>query len=173
MSLRSHIRTIPDFPLKGILFRDITPLLGDAAAFREAIEAMTRQWAGSGVELVAAMEARGFILGAPVAEKLGAGFVPVRKTGKLPYRTRSVSYELEYRSDVLHVHEDAIRVGQRVLVIDDLMATGGTARAVVDLVEMLGGVVVGVGFLVELGDLRGRDLLAGYDVRSEIIFDGD
>lgn len=173
MSLRDHIRTIPDFPVPGIMFRDITPLIGDGGAFRDAVEQLAAPWRDAGIELVASMEARGFIVGAPVAERLGAGFVPVRKTGKLPFRTRSIGYELEYRSDVLFIHEDAIRPGQRVLVMDDLIATGGTAKAVVDLVEMLGGVVAGIGFLVELADLHGRDLLAGYDVRSEITFDGD
>ncbi len=173
MNLRDHIRTIPDFPVAGIMFRDITPLIGHGPAFRGAVEAMTGHWTASGIEIVASVEARGFILGGPIAEKLGAGFVPVRKSGKLPFRTKSVEYELEYRKDVLHIHEDAIRPGQRVLLVDDLLATGGTARAVVDLLEGLGGVVIGAGFLVEIADLHGRDLLAGYDVRSEIIFNGD
>ncbi|GAC1656103.1 MAG: adenine phosphoribosyltransferase [Candidatus Dormibacteraceae bacterium] len=173
IDLRDHIRSIPDFPIPGIMFRDITPLLGDPAALRQSIEQMSRHWKDAGVELVAAMEARGFIFGGAIAAELGAGFVPVRKTGKLPFTTRSLAYELEYRNDILHIHEDAVRPGQRVLVIDDLMATGGTARAVVDLVRMLGGEVVGLGFLVELVDLGGRAILAGYDVRSEIIFEGD
>ena len=173
MNLRDHIRTIPDFPIPGILFRDITPLLGDAAALAEAIEAMSSHWRDAGIDLVAAMEARGFIFGGAMAKELGAGFVPVRKSGKLPFTTRTVDYTLEYRNDSLFIHEDAVRPGQRVLVVDDLVATGGTARAVGQLVEMLGGEVVGFGFLVELVDLKGRDVLAGYDVRSEIQFDGD
>ena len=173
MNLRDHIRTIPDFPIPGIQFRDITPLLADAAALAESIEAMCRPWRESRIELVAAMEARGFIFGTAMAKELGAGFVPVRKGGKLPFKTRSIEYTLEYRNDALFIHEDAVRPGQRVLVVDDLIATGGTARAVAQLVELLGGEIVGFGFLVELVDLKGREVLAGYDVRSEIEYDGD
>ena len=169
-NLRDHIRTIPDFPIPGIMFRDITPLLADAKAFADSVEAMTSHWREARIDAVAAMEARGFIYGAAMAKELGAGFIPVRKTGKLPYRTKSVEYTLEYRNDILHIHEDAVARGQRVLVVDDLIATGGTARAVGQLVEMLGGIVVGYGFLVELVDLKGREVLAGYDVRSEIEF---
>lgn len=172
MSLRDQIRTIPDFPIPGIMFRDITPLLGDADALAESVEAMSSHWRDARVDLVAAMEARGFIFGAAIAKELHAGFVPVRKVGKLPFRTRTVDYTLEYRNDALFIHEDAVRHGQRVLVVDDLIATGGTARAVGQLVEMLGGQVVGYGFLVELVDLKGREVLAGYDVQSEIKFDG-
>ena len=173
MNLRDHIRTIPDFPIPGIMFRDITPLLGDAAALAESVSVMASRWRGERVELIASMEARGFIFGAAIAKELGAGFVPVRKSGKLPFTTRSIGYELEYRNDVLFIHEDAVRKGQRVLIVDDLIATGGTAKAVAQLVEMLGGEVLGFGFLVELVDLRGRDTLAGYDVRSEITFEGE
>ncbi|MDQ6918935.1 MAG: adenine phosphoribosyltransferase [Candidatus Dormibacteraeota bacterium] len=173
MNLRDHIRTIPDFPIPGIMFRDITPLLGHARALAESIEAMSSHWLDARVDLVAAMEARGFIFGAAIAKELRAGFVPVRKSGKLPYTTRTIEYTLEYRNDSLFIHEDAVRQGQRVLVVDDLIATGGTARAVGQLVEMLGGEVVGFGFLVELVDLKGREVLAGYDVRSEIEFEGD
>jgi adenine phosphoribosyltransferase len=173
MNLRDKIRTIPDFPIPGIMFRDITPLLADAGALAESIEVMSRRWAGQGIDLVAAMEARGFIFGAAMAKELGAGFVPVRKSGKLPFTTRSVEYTLEYRNDILHIHEDAVLPGQKVLVVDDLIATGGTARAVAQLVEVLGGEVVGFGFLVELVDLKGREVLAGYDVKSEIQFEGD
>ena len=173
MNLRDHIRNIPDFPIPGIMFRDITPLLADPAALAESIEAMCRPWRDSRVELVAAMEARGFIFGTAMAKELGAGFVPVRKGGKLPFKTRSIEYTLEYRNDALFIHEDAVRPGQRVLVVDDLIATGGTARAVAQLVELLGGEIVGFGFLVELIDLKGRDVLAGYDVRSEIKYEGE
>ena len=173
MNLRDFIRTVPDFPIPGIMFRDITPLLGDADALAESIEAMSSHWRDARIDLVAAMEARGFIFGAAIAKELHAGFVPVRKTGKLPFATRTVDYTLEYRNDALFIHEDAVRRGQRVLVVDDLIATGGTARAVGQLVEMLGGEVVGYGFLVELVDLKGREVLAGYDVRSEIQYDGD
>lgn len=170
--LERYIRNVPDFPVPGILFRDITPLLADPEALRVAVEAMTEPWQGRGVQLVAAMEARGFMFGASMALRLGAGFVPVRKEGKLPWRTRSVRYTLEYRSDVLHIHEDAIEPGQRVLVVDDVIATGGTAAAVVDLVEQLGGEVVGAQFLVELAGLKGRALLGGREVRSVIKFEG-
>jgi len=173
LSLSDYIRTIPDFPIPGIMFRDITPLLADAGALAESIEVMSQPWAGRGIELVAAMEARGFIFGPAIAKELGAGFVPVRKTGKLPFTTRSVEYTLEYRNDILYIHEDAVRPGQRVLVVDDLIATGGTARAVGQLVELLGGEVVGFGFLVELAGLNGREVLAGYDVKSEIRYEGD
>jgi adenine phosphoribosyltransferase len=170
VNLARYIRDVPDFPIPGILFRDITPLLHDPDALREAVERMSKPWLGRDVQLVAAMEARGFMFGAAMAIRMGAGFVPVRKAGKLPWRTRSVAYTLEYREDVLHVHEDAVAAGQRVLVVDDVVATGGTAKAVVDLVEQLGGVVVGVQFLIELADLMGRELLDGHDVRAVITF---
>ena len=173
MDLAAKIRSVPDFPIPGILYRDITPLLADAAALGEAVARMSEPWRDARVDLVAAMEARGFIFGATIAKELGAGFVPVRKEGKLPWRTHSARYELEYRSDVLFVHQDAVAAGQRVLVVDDLIATGGTAKAVVELVELLGGVVVGAGFLVELAGLKGRELLRGLEVRSLIRFEGD
>ncbi len=166
MNLAPFIRDVPDFPIPGILFRDITPLLRDPAALAEAVKEMSDPWQDRGVDLVAAMEARGFMFGAAMAIRLDAGFVPVRKQGKLPWRTRSVQYTLEYREDVLHVHEDAVGPGQRVLVVDDVIATGGTARAVVDLMEQLGGTVVGVQFLIELAGLAGRDMLADRDVRA-------
>ncbi|MBO0688953.1 MAG: adenine phosphoribosyltransferase [Candidatus Dormibacteraeota bacterium] len=170
VDLRKLIRDVQDFPMTGVLFRDITPLLADAEALRESVDRMCAPWRDRGVDVVAAMEARGFMFAAPMAVQLGAGFVPVRKEGKLPWRTRSVEYTLEYRSDVLHVHEDAVRTGQRVLVVDDVIATGGTAEAVVRLLEELGGDVLGVQFLVELRDLGGRELLDGYDVRSVIAY---
>ena len=170
MNLTSYIRDVPDFPIPGILFRDITPLLRDPHALREAVARMSEPWEGRRLDLVAAMEARGFMFGAAMALHLGAGFVPVRKAGKLPWRTRSVEYTLEYRADVLHVHEDAIQPGQRVLVVDDVIATGGTAKAVVELVEQLGGEVVGVQFLVELADMEGRELLRGREVQSVITY---
>lgn len=170
MNLADHIRSIPDFPIPGILFRDITPLLASPSALEESVIRMSEPWEGKGVELVAAMEARGFMFGAAMAIRLGAGFVPVRKPGKLPYETDEVSYELEYRTDVLQIHRDAVSGGQKVLVVDDVIATGGTAAAVVKLVENLGGEVVGVQFLIELEDLAGRKLLDGYDVQSVIKF---
>ena len=168
MNLADHIRSIPDFPIEGILFRDITPLLRSPGALDESVRQMSDPWEGRGVDLVAAMEARGFMFGAAMAIRLGAGFVPVRKPGKLPYETDEVSYELEYRTDVLQIHRDAVTAGQRVLVVDDVIATGGTAAAVVQLVENLGGEVVGAQFLIEIEDLAGRRLLEGYDVRSVI-----
>lgn len=173
MRLEDYIRNVPDFPVAGILFRDITPLLRNGPALKEAVERMSEPWKLEKVDLVAAMEARGFMFGAAMAVQLGAGFVPLRKAGKLPWTTRSVGYTLEYRSDVLHVHADAIDPGQRVLVVDDVIATGGTAQAVVQLVEQLGGIVVGVQFLIELAGLRGRDLLKGYKVNSVITYEGD
>lgn len=171
--LARHIRDVPDFPIPGILFRDITPLLADAEALKSSIELMCEPWKGAGIDLVAAMEARGFMFGGAMATLLGAGFAPVRKSGKLPWKTRSVEYALEYRSDVLHIHEDAIRKGQNVLVVDDVIATGGTAQAVVQLVEGLGGTVAGVQFLIELAGLEGRKHLKGYEVRSLITYEGD
>ena len=170
MNLSEYIRDVPDFPLAGILFRDITPLLRDPAALKAAIEGMVEPWRGVKVDLVAAMEARGFMFGGAMAMLLGAGFVPVRKEGKLPRKTVSVGYVLEYRDDVLHVHADAVEPGQRVLVVDDVIATGGTAGAVVKLIEQLGGEVVGAQFLVELSELAGRDLLKDYPVHSLITY---
>ena len=170
MNLAELIRSVPDFPVPGILFRDITPLLANPPALKQAVEEMSRPWESARVQVIAAMEARGFMFGAAMAIRLGAGFVPIRKAGKLPWKTTSVEYTLEYRNDVLHVHLDAIRPGQRVLVVDDVIATGGTARAVVDLVEQLGGEVVGVEFLIELEELGGRRLLEGHKVHSVITF---
>jgi adenine phosphoribosyltransferase len=170
LSLERYIRDVPDFPVPGILYRDITPLLAEPEALRQAVDSMSEPWMGRGVDLVASMEARGFIFGTGIALQLGAGFVPVRKAGKLPWKTREVRYTLEYGADVLHMHEDAVAAGQKVLVVDDLIATGGTASAVVGLVQQLGGQVVGVQFLIELSDLKGRDLLRGHDVRSVIIY---
>jgi adenine phosphoribosyltransferase len=169
--LESYIRSVPDFPIPGILFRDITPLLQNAAAFTEATNRMAQGWGP--IDVVAATEARGFIFGATVADRLDAGFIPVRKAGRLPWQTESAEYTLEYRSDVLHIHKDAISPGQRVLVVDDLIATGGTAKAVAELVERLGGKLVGFQFLIELAGLKGRELLAGWDVRSVMTLEGE
>jgi adenine phosphoribosyltransferase len=164
--LENHIQDIPDFPKPGIVFKDITPLLLDPHALDTAVEGIA-EWAGPrGVEFVVAAEARGFVLGASIARELGAGFVPARKPGKLPSECATVSYDLEYGQDALQMHRDAVGSGHRVVIADDLLATGGTASAVVRLVEELGGHVVGLAFVVELEFLPGRQKLQGYDVRS-------
>ena len=162
--LRSRVRDVPDFPKPGILFRDLTPLMGDGAAMREAIDMLAEAAVRHRPELVVAIESRGFIFGAPVAASLGVGFVPVRKPGKLPHRTRRRSYDLEYGTDALEMHADAVVQGARVVIIDDLLATGGTAAATVELVREIGGQVVGATFVVELELLRGRARLAGVPV---------
>ena len=167
-SLRAQIREVPDFPKPGILFYDITPVLSDAAAFRESIELMTAPFQEERVDIVVGMESRGFIFSAPMALHLDAGFVPVRKLGKLPSETISVEYELEYGTNTLEVHRDAIRPNQRVLIVDDLLATGGTVMGTIDLVKQLKGEVVGLSFLVELGFLKGRQRLDGYRIASVI-----
>jgi adenine phosphoribosyltransferase len=168
--LKAAIRDVPDFPKPGIVFKDITTLLRDPVLLRRALDLMTVLCGDLRVDKVVAIESRGFILGGALADRLGAGFVPVRKPGKLPWRSRSARYELEYGSDTLEMHEDAVGPADRVLVVDDLIATGGTARAVSDLTEALGASVRGFAFLVELGFLKGRDRLVGRDVRSLIRF---
>jgi adenine phosphoribosyltransferase len=168
MDLSLHVRDIPDFPKEGILFRDIMPLLQDPLALREAVDRLVEYGVGKHIDVVLGAEARGFILGAAVAYGLGAGFVCARKPGKLPYDTIAAEYDLEYGTDKLEVHADAIRPGQNVLVHDDLLATGGTARAKVELVEKLGGKVVACAFIIELEALEGRRKLEGYDVFSLI-----
>jgi adenine phosphoribosyltransferase len=168
--LRAKIREIPDFPKPGILFYDITTLLKDPVAYRSAIDAMLAPYAGMPIDIVVGMESRGFIFSAPLAYQLGAGLVPVRKLGKLPAETISVEYALEYGSNTLEVHRDAIQPGQKVLVVDDLLATGGTVNGTVELVQRLKGEIVGLAFLVELGFLKGRDRLAGYTVSSVITY---
>ena len=165
-ALKTRIRHVPDFPKAGILFYDVTTLLRDPAGFKLAIDAMAEPYHGKGISLVVGIESRGFILGAAVADRIGAGFVPVRKVGKLPHTTVRVSYDLEYGTDSLEMHSDAIEPGQRVLIVDDLLATGGTARAAVDLVRKLGGEVLGVAVLIELAALKGRDKLQGETVRA-------
>jgi len=173
VELRAHIRDIPDFPTPGILFKDITPLLLDPAALDAAVSGLADWARGRGVEFVVAAEARGFILGAALARELGAGFVPARKPGKLPHETVSAEYILEYGVDALEMHRDAIADGARVLIHDDLLATGGTARALAELVEMIGGRVVGCAFLVELNALAGRSKLEGFDVHALVGYDAD
>ena len=166
MDLKSKIREIPDFPKKGILFYDITTLLKDAGGFKRVIDKIGSFYDGDWIQKVVAMESRGFILGAPVAYRLGAGFVPVRKPGKLPSDVYEAKYELEYGVDSLAIHQDAIAPGERVLIVDDLIATGGTVAATVQLVKKLGGIIHGVAFLIELTDLRGRNKLDGHNVVS-------
>jgi adenine phosphoribosyltransferase len=169
-ALAQYIRDIPDWPKKGILFRDITPLLADPKAFPAAIEALCEPYYDVGVEYVAAVEARGFIFGAAVAERLQAGFIPIRKKGKLPYKTESVTYDLEYGTDCVEMHRDALRPGARVLMVDDLLATGGTMRAACHLIEKVGAKVVGITFLIELTDLHGRQRLAPHQVHAIISY---
>ncbi len=162
--LRARVRDVPDFPKPGIVFRDLTPLMGDAVALGEAIDLLAEAVSRHRPELVIAIESRGFIFGAPVAASLGIGFVPVRKPGKLPHKTRRRAYALEYGTDALEMHADAFVAGARVVIVDDLLATGGTAAATVELVSEIGGKVVGAAFVVELALLRGRDRLAGVPV---------
>ena len=164
--LRAHIRDIPDFPKPGILFRDLTPLLGNAEALRLAVAEMTEPFRNDGIDCVLGTEARGFIFGTAVALELGAGFVPARKPGKLPFRTVDVSYELEYGTDTVEMHVDGVAKGQRVLVVDDLIATGGTAAATVELARRSGGEVVGCSFLIELDALGGSATLGVDRVHS-------
>jgi len=170
IDLKRYIRDIPDWPKKGILFRDITPLLLNPKAFAAAVEVLCADFTDAGIEYVAAVEARGFIFGSAAAEKLGAGFVPIRKKGKLPWRTETVSYDLEYGTDTLEVHSDAIENGGKVLMVDDLLATGGTMAAACKLIEQIGGTVAGIAFLIELADLQGRKKIADYKVASIITY---
>ena len=165
-SLKSKIRHVPDFPKAGILFYDVTTLLRDAQGLKLALDALAEPFEGAGIELVVGIESRGFILGGAVADRLGAGFVPVRKLGKLPAETVKASYALEYGTDSLEMHRDAVEPGQRVLIVDDLLATGGTAAAAVNLVTTVGGDVRGVAFLIELLALNGRDRLANQRIHS-------
>ncbi|HEX2924452.1 MAG TPA: adenine phosphoribosyltransferase [Chloroflexota bacterium] len=168
MKLEDKIRDVQDFPIKGVLFKDITTLLKDPDAYHQSIDVMYQKFRDSGIELVVGMESRGFIFAAPLAYQLGAGLVPVRKLGKLPAETVRCEYALEYGTNTLEIHKDAIKPGQKVLVVDDLLATGGTTIATLKLVEMLGGKVAGVAFLIELTFLHGRDKLKGYDIFTQI-----
>jgi adenine phosphoribosyltransferase len=172
--LRDAIRTIPDYPKPGIQFRDITTLLGDARAFRDAVDALVQPWAGVRVDKVAGIEARGFILGGAVAHQLAAGFVPVRKRGKLPHETVRIAYSLEYGIDEMEIHKDAVAPGERVILVDDLIATGGTAAAAVSLLRSIGAEVIAACFVIDLPDLRGaRKIEAlGVPVRSLVQFEG-
>jgi len=166
--LEDWIRDIPDFPQPGVLFKDITPLLQNPGAFRAALDRLAAHYAGAGIEAVVGVESRGFIFGAPLAYLLNCGFVPVRKFGKLPAQTETVEYALEYGTNIVEIHTDAVRQGQRVLIVDDLLATGGTVFAAMELVERLGGHIAGIAFLVELTFLKGRDKLKGHDVFAVI-----
>lgn len=168
--LKAAVRDVPDFPKAGILFKDITPILQQPALFRFALDLFQKQVEGKGITKVAAIDARGFLFGGALCDRLGLGLVPIRKAGKLPYRTYTENYDLEYGSAALNIHQDAFVKGDRVLLIDDLLATGGTAAASVALIEKAGGVVVQVQFLIELAFLNGRAKLAGYDVYVPIIF---
>ncbi len=171
LDLSKKIRTIPGFPKPGILFRDITTLLNDPEAFRYVIDKITEQYRGRKVDSVVAIEARGFIIGAPVAYNLGAAFIPVRKKNKLPSSTVSTTYDLEYGSETVEMHSDALKPGQNIVIIDDLLATGGTAKAAAELVEKLKGKVGGITFIIELTPLKGREKLKGYEVTSLVSYD--
>jgi adenine phosphoribosyltransferase len=171
--LKDTIRSVPDFPKKGIVFRDITTLLKNPDAFARVIDILADHYAKAGIQKIVSVESRGFILGAPLAYRLNAGFVPARKPGKLPAQTIRESYALEYGSDAIEIHTDAIEKGEKILVLDDLLATGGTVKAACALVERLGGKIVGIAFLIELAFLKGRAKLPGYDIFSLITYDSE
>ena len=164
--IAGRIRNVPDFPKKGIVFKDITPVLSDVSTLRASVKEMATPFVNSGINVVVGIESRGFIFGAPIADMLNCSFVPVRKPGKLPWKTRSITYELEYGTDTLEIHEDSIAEGQNVLIVDDLLATGGTAEATCKLVSELGGNIKGVSLLIELEVLNGREKLNQYNVHS-------
>ena len=166
--LKAAIRDIPGFPKAGVIFKDITTLLRDKNRFKEAVDLLAEKFKGKKIDAVLSVEARGFIFGAALAYKLGSALVPVRKKGKLPFKTFAVTYELEYGKDTIEVHQDAFKKGDDILIVDDLLATGGTSRAVIDLVEKMGGHIVGLAFLIELTPLKGREKLKGYEVVSLI-----
>jgi adenine phosphoribosyltransferase len=173
LDLKKCIRSIPDFPKPGIMFRDITPLLRDPLAFREAVRRMAEPYKKGSVDVVIGAESRGFIFAAAMAIELDAGFVPIRKKGKLPSKTASVSYDLEYGTDTLQMHTDAVSAGTRVLMVDDLLATGGTMAACCEMVQAAGGKILGIEFLIELSFLKGRAKLGNCLVRSQIVFDNE
>lgn len=168
--LRASIRDVPDFPKKGIVFKDITPLLADPKAFTTSLDLFAEEWAGASIDAIVGMEARGFIFGAALAARMSVSFVPVRKPGKLPWHTDRVEYDLEYGTDALEMHQDALVAGQRVLVIDDLIATGGTAAATIELCKRRGAFVVGCGFVIELAFLNGRAKLGDTPVVSLLTY---
>lgn len=168
MDLKTAIRSIENFPQEGVIFRDITPILHNPETLREAVHQMQEQLAGQDFDLVLGPESRGFIFGVPMAYNMSKGFVPVRKAGKLPYKTVAKSYDLEYGQATIEIHVDAIKPGDKVVIVDDLLATGGTTKAIIDLVESMGGEVVRLVYLIELEFLKGREVLQGYDIRSII-----
>jgi adenine phosphoribosyltransferase len=168
---RDCVRDIPDFPKPGVIYKDITPLLSNAEALRSTIDLIAAHFDSSSVDRVLGVEARGFIIAAPIAYRFGSAFVPVRKAGKLPWEIEREEYELEYGTDLLEIHRDAVAPGDRVVIIDDVLATGGTAGATIRLVEKLGGTVIGLGFVIELGFLHGREKLTGYDVLSLVTYE--
>jgi adenine phosphoribosyltransferase len=171
MDFKEKIAIIPDFPKEGISFKDITPLIGDGKAFRELIDTMAKKLRELKVDYIAGPEARGFIFGVPLAYALGVGFIPIRKPGKLPQETVSITYDLEYGSDTLEIHKYAFKKGDRVALVDDLLATGGTISACAKLIELAGGEVVSIDFMIELTELKGRDKLEGYHVESMVQYD--
>lgn len=173
MNLKKYVATIKDYPKEGILFRDITPLMGDGQAYKYSVDKITTFAKEKKATMIVGPEARGFIFGCPVATNLGIGFAPIRKPGKLPRKTLNEQYDLEYGSNTLCIHEDALKKGDRVVIIDDLLATGGTVKATINLCERLGATVVGIACLIELVDLKGRDLLKGYDVLSLMEYEGE
>lgn len=173
MKLESRIRTVPDWPAKGVMFRDITTLMQDPESFREACDKLYERYRSEDIDKIVGIDARGFIFGAVLAYKLNTGFVPVRKKGKLPYKTISADYTLEYGKDVVEMHEDAIKKGEKILIVDDLIATGGTISAAVKLVEALGGEIVGCAFIIELPDLKGRERIKEYNVFALTAFEGE
>jgi adenine phosphoribosyltransferase len=168
--LRRLVRTIPDYPKPGILFRDVTTLMGDAQGFKAAVAGLAAPYSADSIDAVAGIEARGFILGGAVADRLGCGFIPIRKKGKLPYKTESVSYDLEYGTDTVEMHRDAVHPGAKVLMVDDLLATGGTMGAACHLIQKVGAEVVGIAFLIELTDLKGRQRLSDYTIHTVISY---
>lgn len=172
INLEEYIRNIPDFPKPGILFRDVSTLIQEDKAFSASIDMLAEKFKGKAIDKIAAVEARGFIFGAALAYRLKTGFIPIRKKGKLPFKSTSVTYDLEYGTDTLEIHTDAVKKGERILIVDDLLATGGTVKAAADLILRLKGKIIGVAFIIELFDLNGRDRLKGFDVYSLIKFPG-
>lgn len=173
--IKDKIRTVPNFPKEGIMFRDITTLLADPQGLKDTVDAFVERYKDAGIDVVAGIDARGFIIGGILAHQLGVGFIPLRKKGKLPYKTESVTYDLEYGTDTIEIHVDAVKKGQNVLLVDDLLATGGTSLGACQLIEKLGGIIVEVAFIVDLPEVGGRKKLedAGYKIFNLVEFEGD